>query len=211
MPPQSQSFALNNFRFHCGQSLPEISLYCTTWGTPTGHPVLLLHGTNGSAAGLVTTEWHQTLFGPGQPLDLAQHWVIAPDALGCGRRPGSRAGPALPPPPPPTQADSPPAVRPISTKRRVSSIDQTPHTTCGNSSRPLPKGKPGLGKAIPDRGLRRALCRDRAALSRRITPVNRNRWGSPAPSLTRHVQGPADNRPNLPGMRAVAGHAARDA
>ncbi len=85
MLPQSQRITLNDFRFHNGQSLPELHLHCTTWGSPQGHPVLLLHGTNGSAASLVTPEWQQTLFGPGQALDLMKHWVIVPDALGCGR------------------------------------------------------------------------------------------------------------------------------
>ncbi len=85
MVPETQRITLKDFRFHTGDVLPEITLHCTTWGNRQGQPVLLLHGTNGSAAGLVTAEWQQTLFGPGQPLDLAHHWVIVPDALGCGR------------------------------------------------------------------------------------------------------------------------------
>ena len=85
MVPETQRITLKDFRFHTGDVLPEINMHCTTWGNRQGQPVMLLHGTNGSAAGLVTPEWQQTLFGPGQPLDLSHHWVIVPDALGCGR------------------------------------------------------------------------------------------------------------------------------
>ena len=85
MVPESHKITLQDFRFHTGDVLPELHLHCTTWGNPKGQAVMLLHGTNGSAASLVTPEWQETLFGPGQALDLNHHWVIAPDALGCGR------------------------------------------------------------------------------------------------------------------------------
>ena len=85
MVPESHKISLQDFRFHTGDVLPQLHLHCTTWGNPKGQAVMLLHGTNGSAASLVTPEWQETLFGPGQALDLNHHWVIAPDALGCGR------------------------------------------------------------------------------------------------------------------------------
>ena len=85
MVPESHKITLQDFRFHTGDVLPQLHLHCTTWGNPKGQAVMLLHGTNGSATSLVTPEWQETLFGPGQALDLKHHWVIAPDALGCGR------------------------------------------------------------------------------------------------------------------------------
>jgi homoserine O-acetyltransferase len=85
MHAESQLHLLRDFRFQSGEALPELRLHCTTLGNPRGEPVVLLHGTNGSAQALVTPEWHQTLFGPGQVFDLAHHWVIVPDALGSGR------------------------------------------------------------------------------------------------------------------------------
>ena len=85
MNPELFLHTLKDFRFHTGEVLPELQMHVAIWGNPQGRPVLLLHGTNGSAAGLVTPEWQQTLLGPGQPLDLAHHRLIVPDALGCGR------------------------------------------------------------------------------------------------------------------------------
>jgi homoserine O-acetyltransferase/O-succinyltransferase len=85
MKPEQHVHTLPNFHFHTGEVLPELRLHCAIWGHPQGQPVLLLHGTNGSALGLVTPEWQQSLFGPGQALDLERHRVIVPDALGCGR------------------------------------------------------------------------------------------------------------------------------
>ena len=85
MVPESHRITLPKFQFQSGESLPEVQLHCLTWGKPQGQAILLLHGTNGSAAVLVTPEWQDTLFGPGQALDLSRYWVIAPDALGCGR------------------------------------------------------------------------------------------------------------------------------
>ena len=85
MTPEQQTHTLKDFRFQSGEVLPELRLHCTTLGDPQGEPVILLHGTNGSAQTLLTPEWHRTLFGPGQALDLARHRVIVPDALGSGR------------------------------------------------------------------------------------------------------------------------------
>jgi homoserine O-acetyltransferase len=65
--------------------IPGIHLHYTTIGEPTGTPVVVLHGTTGSAATVLTPAFAGELFGPGQPLDAAKYYVIIPDALGHGR------------------------------------------------------------------------------------------------------------------------------
>ena len=82
--PQQGSWVARDFRFHTGQVLPEFKLAYTTVGNPSGEPVLLLHGTTGSAASMLTPVFAGELFGPGQPLDATRHFIIIPDALGAG-------------------------------------------------------------------------------------------------------------------------------
>jgi homoserine O-acetyltransferase len=76
---------VRDFRFHTGETLPELRLHYTTLGAPTGEPVLLLHGTTGSGAGLLSPAFGGELFGPGQPLDVSRYYVILPDAIGHGK------------------------------------------------------------------------------------------------------------------------------
>jgi homoserine O-acetyltransferase len=54
-------------------------------GEPSGQPVLVLHGTGGSAASMLTPGFAGELFGAGQPLDASKYYVIIPDNLGHGR------------------------------------------------------------------------------------------------------------------------------
>jgi homoserine O-acetyltransferase/O-succinyltransferase len=65
--------------------MPELRLHYTTIGEPTGQPVLVLHGTGQSAAGLLTPAFAGELFGPGQPLDASKYYIIIPDAIGHGK------------------------------------------------------------------------------------------------------------------------------
>ena len=67
-----------------GDRLDGLRIAYRTIGDPAGDPVLLLHGTNGSGASLLTPAFAGELFGPGQPLDLRRHFVVLPDALGAG-------------------------------------------------------------------------------------------------------------------------------
>jgi homoserine O-acetyltransferase len=71
-------------RFHTGEVMPTLRMAYTTVGDPDGEPVLVLHGTNGSAASLLTPTFAGALFGPGQPLDARHHRLILPDAIGAG-------------------------------------------------------------------------------------------------------------------------------
>lgn len=43
--------------------------------------VRILHGTTGSGRGFLSRAFAGELFGPGQPLDTARHYVILPDAI----------------------------------------------------------------------------------------------------------------------------------
>ncbi len=82
--PREASWVARDFRFHTGEVLPEVKLAYTTIGAPGGVPVLVLHGTAGSARSLLNPGFAGALFGPGQPLDAQRHHIILPDALGAG-------------------------------------------------------------------------------------------------------------------------------
>ena len=83
--PKENTWVARDFRFHTGAVLPELKLAYTTLGNPAGEPVLVLHGTAGSAASMLNPAFAGELFGPGQPLDASKHFIIVPDALGAGR------------------------------------------------------------------------------------------------------------------------------
>ena len=83
--PRQADWITRNFRFHTGEVIPELKLHYTTVGAPTGQPVLVLHGTGGSAASMLTPDWAGELFGPGQPLDASKYYIIIPDAIGHGQ------------------------------------------------------------------------------------------------------------------------------
>jgi homoserine O-acetyltransferase len=74
-----------DFKFHTGETMPELRLHYTTIGEPTGQPVLVLHGSGGSAASMLTPAFAGELFGAGQPLDASKYYIIIPDGLGHGR------------------------------------------------------------------------------------------------------------------------------
>ena len=83
--PKEASWIVRDFRFQTGETLPELRLHYTTVGSPSGEAVLLLHGTDGSAANLLNAGFAGELFGRGQPLDATRYFIILPDALGAGR------------------------------------------------------------------------------------------------------------------------------
>jgi len=83
--PREGQWIARDFRFHTGQTMREVSLHYATIGDPAGMPVVLLHGTGGSAANMLTPAFAGELFGPGQPLDAAKYYIILPDALGHGK------------------------------------------------------------------------------------------------------------------------------
>jgi homoserine O-acetyltransferase len=83
--PKQGDWVARDFKFHTGQTMPELRLHYTTVGEPTGQPVLVLHGSGGSAASMLTPGFAGELFGPGQPLDAAKYYIIIPDSLGHGQ------------------------------------------------------------------------------------------------------------------------------
>jgi homoserine O-acetyltransferase len=83
--PKQGEWIARDFKFHTGQTMPELRLHYTTIGEPTGQPVLVLHGSGGQAASMLTPTFAGELFGPGQPLDAAKYYIIIPDGLGHGQ------------------------------------------------------------------------------------------------------------------------------
>jgi homoserine O-acetyltransferase/O-succinyltransferase len=83
--PKEGEWVARDFRFHTGEVMPELKLHYTTVGEPTGVPVVVLHGSGGSGASMLTPAFAGELFGPGQPLDATKHYIILPDALGHGK------------------------------------------------------------------------------------------------------------------------------
>src|SRR6202035_3878025 len=82
--PRQGDWVAKDFKFHTGDTMPELRLHYTTVGEPSGQPVLVLHGSGGSAASMLTPTFAGELFGPGQPLDAAKYYIIIPDGIGHG-------------------------------------------------------------------------------------------------------------------------------
>src|SRR5581483_10326708 len=96
-PPQSSfpnkegDFIARDFTFHTGEKMAELRLHYTTLGAPTrdatGHvnnAVIVMHGTGGTGRAFLGAGFAGELFGKGQPLDIATHFIILPDAIGHG-------------------------------------------------------------------------------------------------------------------------------
>jgi homoserine O-acetyltransferase len=85
-------FVVHNFKFHSGESLPDVRLHYTTLGKPardaegrTTNTVLILHGTGGSGHQFLAPYFADELFGPGQPLDATRYFIVLPDGVGHGQ------------------------------------------------------------------------------------------------------------------------------
>jgi homoserine O-acetyltransferase len=83
--PKQGDWVARDFKFHTGETMPELRLHYTTVGEPTGQPVLVLHGSGGDASRMLTAEFAGTLFGAGQPLDASKYYIIIPDGIGHGQ------------------------------------------------------------------------------------------------------------------------------
>jgi homoserine O-acetyltransferase/O-succinyltransferase len=89
---QDALFVAHDFKFQSGETLPELTLGYTTFGTPKRdasgaitNAVLLLHGTTGTGANWLAPSFADALFRPGQPLDANAYYVILADSIGLGR------------------------------------------------------------------------------------------------------------------------------
>jgi len=85
-------FVAHDFKFHSGESLPELRLHYRTLGKPARdaqgrvtNAVLILHGTGGSGQQFLQPQFAGELFGPGQLLDTARYFIILPDGIGHGK------------------------------------------------------------------------------------------------------------------------------
>jgi homoserine O-acetyltransferase len=90
--PIQGDYAIKDFKFRDGEMLPELRIHYRAWGTlrkdaqgVVRNAVLVLHGTGGSGANFAVPIFAGELFGPGQPLDAATHYIIAPDGIGHGK------------------------------------------------------------------------------------------------------------------------------
>ena len=89
---REDDFNIRNFRLGSGEIMPALRQHYLTLGTPqtdaTGriaNAVLLIHNTTGTAKTWLEPSMAGELFGPGQPLDAAKHFLIIPDIIGFGR------------------------------------------------------------------------------------------------------------------------------
>lgn len=90
-PPVPDDFVIHDFHFSSGQTLPELRIHCLTFGEPrrddqgmVRNAVLILHGTTGSSAQFLRSEFANELYGKGQPLDVSRYYLIIPDNIGHG-------------------------------------------------------------------------------------------------------------------------------
>jgi homoserine O-acetyltransferase len=90
--PVEGDWIAKNFKFATGETLPELRLHYTTIGQPERdaggkvvNAVLILHGTGGIGREFLKESFGGLLFGPGQLLDSATHYIILPDAIGHGK------------------------------------------------------------------------------------------------------------------------------
>jgi homoserine O-acetyltransferase len=90
--PAAGEFRIRDFRFASGEVLPELTLHYLTIGAPrrdaagvVRNAVLILHGTGGRGRGLLSSNFADVLFGPGQLLDATTHFIILPDGIGHGQ------------------------------------------------------------------------------------------------------------------------------
>ena len=90
--PKEGDYVVHDFHFQSGESLADVKLHYTTFGSPakdargrTTNAVLILHGTSGSGKSLLRPIFAGALFGPGQLLDASKYYLIVPDNIGHGQ------------------------------------------------------------------------------------------------------------------------------
>ena len=90
--PEQHDFTLKDFKFRSGGVLPELKIHYRTLGKPerdaagvVRNAVLIMHGTGGSGAQFIRSEFAGALFGPGALLDATRHFIILPDDVGHGQ------------------------------------------------------------------------------------------------------------------------------
>jgi homoserine O-acetyltransferase/O-succinyltransferase len=97
--PVEGDCTLKDFRFQSGETLPALRLHYTTLGAPARdaggkvrNAVLILHGTSGDGKGFLREQFAGQLFGRGELLDAATHFIVLPDGIGHGKSSRPRDG-----------------------------------------------------------------------------------------------------------------------
>jgi homoserine O-acetyltransferase len=91
-PPVAGDFIIHDFHFRSGETLPELRVHYLTFGSPqrdssgqVRNAILILHGTTGSSAQFLRSEFAGELYPKGQPLDVSRYYLIIPDNIGHGQ------------------------------------------------------------------------------------------------------------------------------
>jgi homoserine O-acetyltransferase/O-succinyltransferase len=91
-PPTEGDYAIRDFKFTSGETLPELRVHYRTLGKPqkdgegkTTNAILIMHGTTGSGAQFIRPEFAGELFGKDQPLDATKFFIVLPDGIGHGK------------------------------------------------------------------------------------------------------------------------------
>ncbi|HEV2342334.1 MAG TPA: alpha/beta fold hydrolase [Candidatus Acidoferrales bacterium] len=92
LEPHEGDYVVHDFKFADGETMQDLRLHYTTLGEAkrdasgrVTNAVLVLHGTGGSGRGFLRPVFAGELFGPGQLLDAATHFIILPDDIGHGK------------------------------------------------------------------------------------------------------------------------------
>ena len=90
--PAESDYAIRDFKFTSGETLPELRIHYRTLGKAnkdsqgkTTNAVLIMHGTTGSGAQFIRPEFAGELFGNAQPLDATKFFIVLPDGIGHGK------------------------------------------------------------------------------------------------------------------------------
>ena len=90
--PRHDDYVIRDFKFQSGETLPEVRMHYVTFGTPqrdakgvVRNAIIVLHGTTGSSAQFLVTNFTDVLLGKGQLLDASRYFVVIPDNLGHGK------------------------------------------------------------------------------------------------------------------------------
>jgi len=92
VPAAAESdYTIHDFKFSTGEQLAELKIHYRTIGAPrrdargvVRNAVLVLHGTTGTGRQFMSENFAGVLFGPGEPLDAATHFLVLPDGIGHG-------------------------------------------------------------------------------------------------------------------------------
>jgi homoserine O-acetyltransferase/O-succinyltransferase len=90
--PVQGDYVIRDYRFRCGQTLPELKIHYRTLGKPVRdekgavrNAVLIMHGTTGSGDQFGRAEFAGELFIKGGLLDPDRYYIILPDDIGHGQ------------------------------------------------------------------------------------------------------------------------------